>query len=289
MSDDPIQYWQSLTTVEAARLASLDPVVVLPVAAIEQHGPHLPLSTDLDIGLGLLAEAFRRLPPDLPASALPPQAVGTSGEHLRFAGTLSLDPELLIESIVQTGAAVRRVDIRRLVVSNSHGGNRSAVDIAASRLREEYGVLVVKTSWFDSPRPDGAALPDEEWRYGLHGGAVETAMMRHLRPDLVRLDAVQRFRSLDEDLSSALRRVSAEGGASFAWLSRDLNPRGVAGDATLGTTELGASLVAHYGQVLADVIEDARDFPVDRLAWQSVPQPRRVAPLAPRRPLGEET
>ena len=264
MSDDPIRYWQTLTTVEAAALAARDPVIVLPLAAIEQHGPHLPLSTDLVIGLGLLAEAFRRLPPDLPVRALPPQAVGTSGEHGRFAGTLSLTPELLIESLVQTGAAVGAAGVRRLVVANSHGGNLSAVDIAARRLREE-DLLVVKATYFDAPRPSHTGLPEEEWRYGLHGGAVETAMMRHLRPDLVRLDAVQRFPSLDEDLSGTLRQVSAEGGASFAWLAGDLNPQGVAGDATLGTAELGARLVAHYGQVLANVIRDARAFPLDRL------------------------
>ena len=266
MSDDAIRRWETLTTVEAAALASRDPVIVLPVAAIEQHGPHLPLSTDLVIGLGLLAEAFRRLPPDLPVLALPPQAVGTSGEHRRFAGTLSLTPELLIESMVQTGAAIRQAGLRRLVVSNSHGGNLSAIDVAARRLREDHGLLAVKTSWFDGPRPDDAGLPDEEWRYGLHGGAVETAMMRHLRPDLVRLDAVRRFPSLDEELSGTLQRVSAEGGASFAWLAGDLNRQGVTGDATLGTAELGAYLVAHYGGVLAEVIQDARRFPLDRLS-----------------------
>ncbi len=265
MPDEPIRYWQDLTTVEAAALAAHDPVVVLPVAAIEQHGPHLPLSTDLSIGLGLLAEAFRRLPPDLPVLALPPQAVGASAEHRTFAGTLNLAPELLIESMVQIGAAVGSAGVRRLVVSNSHGGNLSALDIAARRLREEHGLLVVKTSYFDGPRPAHALLPDEEWRYGLHGGAVETAMMRRLRPDLVRLDAMRRFPSLDENLSGRLRQVSAEGGASFAWLAGDLNRQGVTGDATLGTAELGAELVAHYGQVLADVIRDAREFPLDRL------------------------
>ena len=265
MSEEAIRRWETLTTVEAAALASRDPVVVLPVAAIEQHGPHLPLSTDLVIGLGLLAEAFRRLPTDLPALALPPQAVGTSGEHRRFAGTLSLSPELLIESMVQIGAAIRHAGARRLVVSNSHGGNLSAIDLAARRLREEHGLLVVKTSWFDGPRPDDTGLPDEEWCYGLHGGAVETAMLRHLRPDLVRLDAVRRFSSLDEELSGTLQEVSAEGGASFAWLAGDLNREGVTGDATLGTAELGARLVAHYGQVLTSVIRDAREFPLDRL------------------------
>ncbi len=266
MSDDPIRRWQDLTTVEAAALVSRDPVIVLPVAAIEQHGPHLPLSTDLVIGLGLLAEAFRRLPRDLPVRMLPPQAVGTSGEHRRLAGTLSLAPELLVESLVQTGSAVGSAGVRRLVISNSHGGNRSAIDIAATRLREEHGLLVVKTSWFHGPHPRDAGLPDEEWRYGLHGGAVETAMMRHLRPDLVHLDAVRRFPSLDEELGGMLQRVSAEGSASFAWLADDLNPQGVTGDATLGTAELGARLVGHYGQLLAEAMQDARRFPLDRLA-----------------------
>lgn len=266
MTDDPVRYWQDLTTVEAAALAARDPVAVLPVAAVEQHGPHLPLSTDLDIGLGVLAEAFRRMPPDLPALALPPQALGASGEHRRFAGTLALPPELLAAALVHTGAAVAETGVRRLVVANSHGGNPAAVDVAALRLRQEHGLLVVKTSWFHGARPDGAGLPDREWRYGLHGGAVETAMMRHLRPDLVRLDQVRRFPSLDEDLSGALRQVSAERGAAFAWLAGDLNPQGVVGDATLGTAELGARLVAHYGQMLADVVRDAREFPLDRLA-----------------------
>ena len=262
MSDDPVRYWDSLTTVEAASLAARDPVIVLPVAAIEQHGPHLPLSTDLDIGLGLLAEAFRRLPPDLPVWALPPQAVGTSGEHRRFAGTLSLTPELLVECLVQSGSAVAAWGIRRLVVANSHGGNLSAVDLAARRLREDHRLLVVKTSYFDGPRPAATALPDDEWRYGLHGGAIETAMLLHLRPDLVRRDAIDRFPSLDENLATSLRHLSAEGTASFAWLAGDLNPRGAVGDARLGTPELGALLVRHYGRLLADVIADARAFPL---------------------------
>ena len=254
-----------MTSVEAATLAALDPVVILPLAATEQHGPHLPLSTDLDIGIGLLTEAFRRLPADVPAWVLPPQTIGTSCEHLRFAGTLSLDPELLTEAIKQQGAALAAHGVRRLVLFNSHGGNLRAMDAAALRLREEHGILVVKASYFTFSHPDDIELPEDEWRHGLHGGAVETALMLHLRPDLVRIDALQRFPSLGQELDGTLRRLGPEGEASFAWLAGDLNPHGVTGNARLANADTGQCLVAHYGRVLAEVIQDARAFSLHRL------------------------
>ena len=262
---DPIRYWHALTTTEAAAFAARDPVVVLPLAAIEQHGPHLPLSTDLDIGLGLLHEAFRQLPDDLPARVLPPQTIGASREHLRFAGTLSLDPELLVELIHQQGTALAACGVRRLVLFNSHGGNVTAMDAAALRLRDEHGILVVKASYFTFSHPNDVALPETEWRHGLHGGAVETAMMLHLCPSAVRTDALQRFPSLGHDLDGNMRRLGPEGEASFAWLAGDLNAAGVTGDARLADAETGRRLVAHYGRVLAEVIQDARVFPLDRL------------------------
>jgi creatinine amidohydrolase len=265
MPDTPIPFWQLHTTADVAALAGRDPVVVLPVAAIEQHGPHLPLSTDLDIGLGLLAEACRHLPIDLPVSVLPPQTCGTSREHARFPGTLSLEPELAMEAICQHGASVAATGIRRLVLFNSHGGNSATLDAAALALRADHGLLVVKATYFAFPRPPGLALPDAEWRHGLHGGAVETAMMLHLKWDLVRKDAIRAFSSLGHDLQQSMRRLGPEGEASFAWLAGDLNEEGVTGDATLATAEMGAELVRHYGQVLAEVIEDARAFPLDRL------------------------
>ena len=262
-----VRYWHALTTVEAARLAERDPVAVLPVAAIEQHGPHLPLSTDLDIGLGLLARAFGRLPDDFPAWTLPPAAVGSSREHARFAGTLSLDPALLGAVVHAHGAGLARAGVRRLVLANSHGGNRAALDAAALGLRDELGMLVVTANYFLFPRPDGVDLPESEWRHGLHGGAVETAMMLHLRPDLVRTAEIETARPLGEDLERTLRRVDAgSDAASFAWLAGDLDRSGAAGDAARADAAAGRRLVDHYGAALAEVILDAREFPIDRLA-----------------------
>ena len=265
MTDDPIRWWHALTSAEAGDLADGDPVVVLPLAAIEQHGPHLPLSTDLDIGTGLLAAAFRLLPADFPAYALPPLPIGCSREHARFPGTLTLEPELVAAMIEQVGDALAAGGVRRLVLSNSHGGNRHAIEEAALRLREDHDMLVVKASWFRFPRPDALDLPESEWRHGLHGGAVETAMMLHLRPDLVRRSEAADRRSLGEELERTLSRVAPEGAASFAWLAGDLNPSGAVGDASRADAPLGAQLVAHYGAVLAEVIRDAGAFPLERL------------------------
>jgi creatinine amidohydrolase len=266
MPDGSIRYWQSLTTRDVAAVVARDPVVILPLASIEQHGSHLPLSTDLDIGLGLLAGAFGELEDDFPAWVLPPQTVGASEEHLRFAGTLSLRPTLLSDLIQQQGAALASYGVRRLVISNSHGGNRHAIDLAALRLRREQAMLVVKASYFDFARPADVDLPDAEWRHGLHAGAVETAMMLHLRPELVRSPPTTTTRSLGEDLDDTLVHLRPEGTASFAWLAGDLSPDGVAGDPRRADADMGCRLVGHYSKTLADVLRDARRFPLERLA-----------------------
>ena len=267
MPDSPIRSWQSMTTSEAKRLGGSDPVVILPIAAIEQHGPHLPLSTDLDIGLGLLENAFRHLGSDFPAWVLPPQAIGSSAEHVSFPGTLSLAESLLGGVLSALGRAVARCGVRRLLICNSHGGNRQVIDAAGLQLRRESALLVVKSHYFLFPRPAGVDLPDPEWRHGLHGGAVETAMMLHLRPDLVRVSEVNDFPPLGVLLERTLRHVGTDeaAAASVSWLAEDLNRAGASGHATLASAAMGERLVNGYGQVLADIIRDTKEFPIERL------------------------
>ncbi|RPI54684.1 MAG: creatininase family protein [Acidobacteria bacterium] len=265
MSQNLIRYWQSLTTKEVAQAVDRDPVLIVPLAAIEQHGPHLPLSTDLDIGIGLLTVAFQHLASDFPAWVVPPLAVGASDEHMRLPGTLSLTSETLSEVIYQYGAALAASGVRRIVLSNSHGGNRHALDNAGLRLRRTHGLLVVKINYFEAPPPPAAGVPESEWRHGLHGGAVETAMMLHLGPDLVHRDEIRDARPLGEELERSMRRLSPEGPVSFSWLTQDINVSGVAGDARQADASKGRLLVEHYGEVLADAIRDARAFPLERL------------------------
>ena len=266
MDEQTLPQWQSLSTAEVEAFVERDPVVVLPLAAIEQHGPHLPLSTDLEIGLGILRSAVRQLPEDFPLRVLPPQSVGSSEEHLGFPGTLSLDGELLSAVICEIGRGLANAGVRRLVLSNSHGGNANAMDTAGLRLRQEEGLLVVKASYFRSAPPEDTEITQSEWRHGLHGGDVETSMMLHLRPDLVHPERFFQAHSLGEELEADLSRIGPESEASFSWLAKDLNPSGVFGDSRLADAEKGRFLVEHYAKLLSEVIQDARAFPLERLA-----------------------
>jgi len=160
-----IARWQDLSRDELGETLGEDSVSLLPLAAIEQHGAHLPLSTDLDIGEGLLAAAYRQLPKDFPLLVLPPMAVGASQEHAGFPGTLSLPPEVAIAVIEAHGDSLARAGVRRLVLFNSHGGNKAVADIAALKLRQRWGMLVVKANYFRFA-PPAETLPADELRHG---------------------------------------------------------------------------------------------------------------------------
>ena len=265
MTEWKLPEWQSLTTSDIEEIIKRDPVAVLPLAAVEQHGPHLPLSTDLEIGRGILQSAFDLLPADFPALVLPAQPIGSSAEHLSFSGTLSFDDDLMTAVIVEVGRGLSSAGVRRLVLSNAHGGNRAAMDLAGLRLRREEGLLVVKASYFNFPPPEGIEISETEWRHGLHGGTVETSMMLHLRPDLVHTDQIVKSRSMGKELEAGRSRIGSQGSASFSWLAEDLSSSGVVGDARLADAEKGRLLIEHYARTLSGVIEDTLAFPLERL------------------------
>ncbi|MCA1768860.1 MAG: creatininase family protein [Halomonas sp.] len=260
--------WQDMTTPELAALPK-ESVAVMVLGAIEQHGAHLPLSTDLDIGEGLLAAALTHLPTGFPLVQLPPMAVGASDEHLSFPGTLSLSPELAIATLEAYGDAVARAGFQRLVWLNSHGGNKAVMDLAALRLRRRHGLQVVKVHYTRMPLPEGlseATLPAEELRHGLHGGALETALMRHLAPEKVRMEHLASPISRGQVMAAEGQLLGPEGEAAFAWLAEDLHPEGVVGNAHLGTAELGERLVAHYAQRIARILHEIRAMRLERIS-----------------------
>ena len=257
--------WQDLSTYELEAAISRDPVVILPLAAIEQHGPHLPLSTDLDIGLGLLDSAAATIGDDFAVLILPPVGIGTSMEHTAFPGTLSLDPETALAMIQQIGAATARAGVRRLLFCNSHGGNSQVMDLAGLRLRRDFDLLVVKCSYFRFPLPDDIELPPGELRHGLHGGAIETSMMLHLAPGSVRRELCKEGVSVGYRLDREMKKLGPEGEASFAWMTQDLHAHGAIGNPLLANAALGSRLVTHYSDAIAEVIRDTAVFPLEIL------------------------
>lgn len=185
-------YWQSLTTIDFAELDVERTVAVLPVGAVEQHGPHLPLATDSAINAGIVAATLPRLGDDVCALVLPAASVGHSIEHEDYRGTLSIAAENLLRVWLDLGRNVATAGIRKLVIFNTHGGQRALVELAAVRLRVEHAMLVARTSYTVFGAPEGLFSADE-WRHGIHGGEIETSLMLHLHPELVRLDALRDF------------------------------------------------------------------------------------------------
>src|SRR5262249_32629527 len=147
------------------------------LAATEQHGPHLPLSTDTMIAEAYLARVRELLlPASLKVLILPVQPIGISTEHIAFPGTLTLPPDLAIKSWTAIGESVARAGIRKLVTVTSHGGNSAAMTITAQELRASHEMFVVTTAWSRFGMPDGM-FSAQEMRHGIHAGAIETSIM----------------------------------------------------------------------------------------------------------------
>lgn len=266
-----------MTTEDVASGGAVDWVAILPVAAIEQHGPHLPLATDAIIGAGLLHRTMT-LAAGLPLTALPMQEIGASDEHIAMAGTLTLRPETLARTLLETCEGVARAGIRRLILVSSHGGNGPTLDGVARALRINHGMLAVATSFARFGVPD-EMFAAEELAFGVHGGAIETSLMLHLRPDLVRMEKAAYFGSLQQELADRYRHLRAYGPVQFGWLAQDLNPAGVVGDARAATAQKGRAIADHQAGAFAELCREVCSFDLARLA-----QPDGDPPLKSRPP-----
>ena len=256
--------WPSISSADAARW-----IAVLPLAATEQHGPHLPLETDVMIGEAYLARVRELLPPGVPAAFLPVQPVGISTEHIHYPGTLTLPTEVALKAWMGLGESVARAGIRKLVMVTSHGGNSAAMSLVAQDLRAHHGLLAVTTSWSRFGTPEGL-FPAEELRHGIHGGAVETSIMLARYPQHVRNDAIADFRPRSIAMEKQYRWLSAHRPVPFAWQAQDLHPSGAAGDATLATAEKGERLLDHGAQAFCELLADVDRF--DPATLSSAPQ-----------------
>jgi creatinine amidohydrolase len=256
--------WHELPSSAFQTLPS-DTVAILPVGAIEQHGPHLPVFVDSCINQGLLDLAIKRAPKESRMLALPIQSVGKSDEHISFPGTLTISAATLIDLLVALGRSVHRAGVRRLVLLNSHGGQPQILDIVARSLRIELGMFVVNAAWYALGMPAGL-FSAHECTHGIHGGEIETSLMLHLRPDLVDMTLAENFVSQRETMMADFRRLTPEGATSFGWQIEDLNSAGACGNAAAADAERGRLLADHVVSAFLALIEEVQRYPVDRIA-----------------------
>lgn len=266
----PSGFWRDLTTEDFAGLDAERTVALLPVAAIEQHGPHLPLYTDACIAEGIVARTLELVPENLSLLVLPTLSVGASAEHQAYAGTLSLGPETLARVWIEIGEGVAAAGVSKLILFNTHGGQTHVGDVAALELRRRHGMLAVKANYFGFGVP-AELFDDEELDHGIHGGAVETSMMLHLRPDLVRMEAAGNFEPLSLVMTSEYRRLRPEGAIGFGWMAQDLHPAGVAGDASRADAGKGRRVVEHAAACLAELVEETARFPLSNVRAEPGP------------------
>ena len=256
--------WQEMTTTDFAGLDAARVIAVLPVAAIEQHGPHLPVEVDARINAGILGRAVELLPDDLPVTVLPAMPVGKSNEHTAFPGTLSLSAETLIRLWTEIGESVARAGVRKMVIFNTHGGQPQIADIVARDLRVRHGMFVVTANGYALGKPPGL-FPAAELKHGIHGGTVETSIMLHLRPDLVRTDEAKNFVPLSLTMEDDYEILTPEGGVGFGWQTQDLNADGACGDAASADAGRGAEVVEFQARRLVQLFREIDRFPLASL------------------------
>lgn len=273
-SDLPPRDWSDIdwTNIDVATAARW--IVVLPLGATEQHGPHLPLETDVMIGEAYLARVRELLPDTSPATFLPVQRIGISTEHIDFRGTLTLSTEDALKEWMAIGEGVARAGVKKLIMVTSHGGNSAAMTLVAQDLRAYHGLLAVTTSWSRFGVPQGL-FPEEELRYGIHGGAVETSIMLAKCKEHVRVEAIADFRSSSVAMEKEYRWLSTQRPAPFAWQAQDLNESGAVGNATLATAEKGVQLLDYGARKFIELLGDVDKFDVSAFSQAKPQRPAR--------------
>lgn len=262
----PSRYWNEWSSAELAALDKTRAIAVLPVAATEQHGPHLPLRVDAALADGMIAACLPHVPASLPALFLPTQAIGYSPEHAAFAGTLTLSAETVMRIWTEIAQCVAASGIRKLLIFNTHGGNVGLMDVVARDLRARLGLLVYTCSWFNLPLGEAmAAFNEHEQRFGIHAGAIETSLMLALHPEQVRMPLAQDFASTAQTRASTSPILGNGRSAKLAWQMQDYNPQGAVGNAAAARADWGAALLQATGRALADVLIEMDRLPPDTL------------------------
>ena len=259
------RFWAELKSSEFAGLDPIATVAILPVASTEQHGPHLPVMTDTAIAEGLIKTVLARLPSDLHVLFLPTQTIGKSDEHLRSGGTITHSADNLIRSWFEIGEGVHRAGLRKMVITNSHGGNTDVVGIVTRDLRVRLGMLAVAIQWHRFGLPTGLYSAFDV-NHGIHAGDIETSLMLHFLPDLVDMTKVKLFPSKAAEMEKGYEHLRPADQHGFGWIAQDINPDGAVGDASAATAEKGRLTAEHQADGFIALLRDVARFPLNELA-----------------------
>jgi creatinine amidohydrolase len=264
------RFWSDYTSEMFSRLPRDTLIAVLPVGAVEQHGPHMPMSTDHATIEGMVAATVPKLPDELPVLFLPALAYGKSNEHARYPGTITLSAATLMQLWMEIGESVARAGVRKFVLFNSHGGQMNAMDIVVRDLREKHGLMAVSAHWYTLGLPPGL-FTEHELKHGVHAGDLETSVMLALHPRDVRMEHARHFASLTEAMAAENRFLSITPTGKLGWQTQDLNPLGACGDATRATAEKGRAVVDFVSDRVVELLREVHRFDLARLdnapAW----------------------
>lgn len=233
-------------------------LIIQPIGAVEQHGPHLPLVVDTAIATAVVGQSLGKLAPAIPAYALPPLYYGKSNEHWQFPGTITLSAPTLTAVLMEMAQSIYRAGFRKLVLVNGHGGQPQVLEIVARDLRQRYGDLMVFPLFvWGAPHNAAEVVGASEYNQGIHAGDVETSVMLSLLPEQVNMAKAVREYPADLPAGSLL---SLEGRLPIAWTMADLSRSGVVGDATVSTAAKGEAILASLAAGWVKVLEEIYRF-----------------------------
>ncbi len=251
----PARFFPYLTWPQVEALPDKENVLIIqPIGAVEQHGPHLPLIVDAAIATAVVGQALHKLNSAIPAYALPTLYYGKSNEHWRFPGTVTLSAQTLTAVLMEMAQSLYSAGFRKLLLINGHGGQPQVLEIVARDLRQQHGDLMVFPLFvWGAPHCTAEVVGEQEYERGLHAGDVETSVMLALMPQQVQMTEAVREFPADFGAESLL---SLEGRLPMAWTMDDLSKSGVVGDATVATVAKGEKIMASVSDGWVRVFEE---------------------------------
>ncbi len=228
-------------------------IAILSIGSTEQHGPHLPVSTDAFDAYWIAKEVVKRVENPKPV-VLPPLNYGVSYHHMAFPGTISLSPETLINTIYDIGCSIVNYGVKKLLIINGHGGNNPALECAAQKLTYDKNLLVLIDAGnvAEKEQEEIVKTPNDS-----HAGEYETSTSLANREALVKTDKF--VKAIPKFLSPYVAFGFGTGNNVFwAFTTDKLSKTGVLGDATAATKEKGEKLWEAHLKNLAEFIEQLK-------------------------------